>query len=155
MKRNTTLSVSICLLLLSGLAQAGEAVPFKATFHGYAAGATALPSGLVEVIVPLQGTATHLGKFDERLVHYIDLSTGMFSGYAEWTAANGDTLTTVFEGQLSPTDDPNWLTFEVTHVVVEGTGRFQRAEGAFKGINGFYNRVTGEDFGGYVGTLSY
>ena len=148
--------------LLSGQAHAGPQVPFKATFHGFAGPATPTADpAVVEIVVPLQGTATHLGKFDEVLVHYINLSTWAtagyadFTGYADWTAANGDTFTTEFYGQLYATDDPAWATFEVTHTVVEGTGRFEGATGSFNGINGLFNLVTGEDLGGYVGTFTY
>ena len=81
--------------------------------------------------------------------------SGAFTRHADWTAANGDTFTTVFHGQLYPTDDPALLTFEVTHTVVDGTGRFNGATGSFTGVNGLFNLVTGEDSGGYLGTFSY
>jgi len=162
MKRNTRSASIGFLLLLSGLLQAGPQVPFKATFRGFAGPATPTADpAVVEIVVPLQGTATHLGKFDEVLVHYINLSTWAtagyadFTGYADWTAANGDTFTTEFYGQLYATDDPAWATFEVTHTVVEGTGRFEGATGSFNGVSGRYNLVTGEDSGGYVGTFSH
>jgi len=101
---------------------AGHPVPFKATFHGFAAAPTPTDEpGVVEIVVPLHGQATHLGKFDELLVHRLNLVTGAFTGHAEWTAANGDTFTTVFHGQLHPTTDPAWVTFVVTHTVVAGT----------------------------------
>ena len=115
-------------------AHAGQPVPFKATFHGFAAAATPTDDpDVFEIVVPLQGTATHLGKFDELLVHYINFSTYAFTGRAYWTAANGDTFTTVFEVQLYPTDDPALLTFDVIHTIVEGTGRFNGATGSFNG----------------------
>ena len=156
MKRNTRSASIGFLLLLSGLLQAGPQVPFKATFRGFAGPATPTADPAVyEIVVPLQGTATHLGKFDEVLVHYINFSTLAFTGHAEWTAANGDTFTTVFQGQLYPTDDPALLTFDVTHTVVGGTGRFHGATGSFDGVNGLFNVVTGEDLGGYLGTFSY
>jgi hypothetical protein len=156
MKLNTTLSVSICFLLLSGLSHAGDSVPFKATFHGFAASATPTADpNVFEIVVPLQGTATHLGKFDELLVHQINFLTLAFTGQAHWTAANGDTFTTVFHEQLYPMDDPALLAFEVTHTVVGGTGRFTGATGSFNGVNGLFNQVTGEDLGGYLGTFSY
>jgi hypothetical protein len=156
MKLNTTISISICFLLLTGLAQAGHPVPFKATFHGFAGPATPTADPAVfEIVVPLHGTATHLGKFDELLVHYIDFATFAFTGHAYWTAANGDTFTTDFHGQLYLTDDPALLSFDVTHTVVGGTGRFKGATGSFNGVNGLFNLVTGEDLGGYLGTFSY
>jgi hypothetical protein len=156
MKTITLVSTSTCLLLLSALAQAGSPVPFKATFHGFAEPAT--PTGdpaVVEFVIPLQGTGTHIGNFKERLVHHLNLSTGAFTGHADWTAANGDTFTTVFQGQLFPTDDPDVVSFEVTHTVVAGTGRFKGMTGTFKGVNGLFNLVTGEDQGGYRGNISY
>src|SRR5262249_30611177 len=119
---------SICLLP-SGLSQAGGERPFKATFHGVANASTESgdPDFPTEIVVPLQGQATHLGKFDERLVHHINLvgqpndpgypDWGKFHGFAEWTAADGSTFTTDFEGQLYTTDDPDVLTFEVTHTI--------------------------------------
>jgi len=135
---------------------AGHPVPFKATFHGFAAAPTPTDEpGVVEIVVPLHGQATHLGKFDELLVHRLNLVTGAFTGHAEWTAANGDTFTTVFHGQLNPTTDPAWITFVVTHTVVAGTGRFTGATGTFEGVNGRFNLVTGEDLGGYLGTIWY
>ena len=144
-------------------AQAGHPVPFKAAFHGFAEPATSTEDPYVlEIVVPLQGTATHLGKFDETLVHYVDFSTWVegyadFTGYADWAAANGDTFTTTFDGRLYATDDPARATFTVTHTVVEdtGTGRFEGATGSFIGVDGLFNPVTGEDSGGYVGTFSY
>ena len=144
------------LILTSNSISAGPPVPFKATFHGFAQAPTPTDDlDVVEIIVPLRGVATHLGKFDELLVHHLNLMTGAFTGHAEWTAANGDTLTTVFAGQLHPTRDPALVTFDVTHTVVGGTGRFSWATGNFIGVNGLFNLVTGEDLGGYLGTISY
>jgi hypothetical protein len=147
---------AMLLFQTSITSQGGDSVPFKATFHGFAAAATPTDDpDVFEIVVPLQGTATHLGKFDELLVHQINFSTLAFTGQAYWTAANGDTFTTVFEGQLYPTDDPALLTFDVTHTVVGGTGRFNGATGSFNGVNGLFNLDTGEDLGGYLGTFSY
>ena len=52
-------------------------------------------------------------------------------------------------------DDPALVTFDVTHTVVGGTGRFKGATGSFNGVNGLFNLFTGEDLGGYLGTFSY
>jgi hypothetical protein len=144
------------IMALSGMSQARSPIPFKATFHGFAEPATPTDDpDLVEIVVPLHGTGSHLGNFDEHLVHHLNLVTGAFTGHADWTAANGDTFTTVFQGQLYPTDDPSLVTFEVTHTVVAGTGRFKGMTGTFKGVNGLFNLVTGEDQGGYLGSISY
>jgi hypothetical protein len=151
-------AIAITLPFLSSitLAQAGQGIPFKATFHGFAGPATPTADpDVVEIVVPLHGTGTHLGQFDERLVHLLNFATGAFTGHADWTAANGDRFTTVFQGQLFPTDDPEVVSFEVTHTVVAGTGRFKGMTGTFKGVDGLFNLVTGEDQGGYLGTISY
>jgi len=154
-KLNAIVSACTCVLLLSGPSQAGSQVPFKARFHGFAEPATPTDDpGVVQIVVPLHGVGTHLGQFDEHLVHFLNVNTGAFNGYAEWTAANGDTFTTVFQGQLHPTNDPNLVSFEVTHTIVEGTGRFSNATGSFKGVDGLFNLATGEDQGGYLGTIS-
>ena len=150
------IAITLLFQLSMSRAHAGHPVPFKATFHGFAEAATPTDDpDVFQIVVPLQGTATHLGKFDELLVHYINFSTYAFTGQAYWTAANGDTFTTVFEGQLYPTDDPALLTFDVTHTIVGGTGRFKEATGSFNGVNGLFNLATGEDLGGYLGTISY
>ena len=157
MKLNVIISACISFLLLSSVpSQAGAQVPFKASFHGFAEPATPTDDpDVVEIVVPLRGVGTHLGKFDERLVHLLNVATGAFTGFAEWTAADGATFTTVFHGQLFPTNDPNVVGFNVTHTIVEGTGRFRGATGVFIGVNGRFNMVTGEDQGGYIGTISF
>jgi hypothetical protein len=154
-KLNLIVSACICLLLLSGSSRAGSEVPFKARVHGFAEPAKPTEDpNIFEIVVPLHGVGTHLGEFDERLVHFLNFETGAFTGYAEWTVANGDTFTTVFHGQIFPTDDPDVDSFEVTHTIVGGTGRFSKLTGTFNGVNGLFNLVTGEDRAGYLGTIS-
>ena len=148
--------LSICLPLLVGLSQAGIARPFSGVFHGFAEAPTPTDvPGTVEIVVPLAGTATHLGKYEMRLVHYLNVNTFAFTGYTEWTSANGEHLYTTFVGQAYPTDDPAWVTFDVTHTITGGTGSFAGATGTFQGVNGHFNLVTGEDIGGYIGIISY
>jgi hypothetical protein len=155
-KLNAIVSAGTCILVLAGSTQAGSDVPFKARFHGFAEPPVPTDEqNVFEIVVPLHGVGTHLGQFDERLVHHLNFNTGAFTGYADWTAANGDTFKTVFSGQLYPTDDPDVVSFQVTHTIVEGTGRFSNATGSFKGVDGLFNTVTGEDQGGYLGTISY
>jgi hypothetical protein len=136
---------SLCLLLLSGLSQAGDKRPFKATVHGFA---DPWPTDNDPVVVEVQGNGTHLGNFDEVLYHHLE--GGDFWGNAVFTAANGDQLYTEFSGFFtSLPDGEGWITFEVTHEVVGGTGRFRGATGSFDGVNGRFNFNTGEDEAGY------
>jgi hypothetical protein len=144
---------SICLLLLSGLSQAGDKHPrpFKATVHG---GITGTSEDGSIVYVQVKGEGTHLGKFVEELTHYVNWLDLSFTGTAKFTAANGDTFYTDFSGQLTPISS-EWATFTVTHTVVGGTGRFEGASGSFDGNHGLVNLVTGEDMGDYEGTIAY
>jgi hypothetical protein len=150
-----TLSALLCVLLSAAVCGAGERVPFKASFHGFAMPpAPTNTPGVFEIVVPLSGQATHLGRFDEMLVHFLDFDTLAFTGFAEFTAANGDTFRTEFSGQAYPTDDRDWVTFDVTHTIVGGTGRFAGATGTLYGVDGRFNLATGEDVGGYTGTIT-
>ena len=107
------------------------------------------------VRVEVDGNGTHLGKFDEVLHHDIH-EDGTFSGTAVFTAANGDQFYTEFGGTFtSGPDGEGWVTFEVTHAITGGTGRFEGATGSFDGVDGRFNLGTGEDMGGYDGTISY
>jgi hypothetical protein len=146
----------LTLLLLSLPAVADAQVPFKANVHGFTVSQMPDPTDptLLIIVVDLKGTGTHLGRFDEHLTHFFNPTTLAFTGFAVFTAANGDTFTTHFFGQGYTTDDPDWITFAVTHTIVEGTGRFKGASGSFVGVGGRYNLVTGEDMAGYVGTIS-
>jgi len=148
--------LSLGLAVLANQSQAGENKPFFGAFHGYAEAPTDTSDPEVkQIVVPLTGVATELGRFDELLVHYLNVNTLAFTGYTEWTAANGDKLYTTFAGQAYPTADFPWLTFDVTHIITGGTGRFAQATGTFIGVNGRFNLATGEDLGGYVGTISF
>ena len=82
MKLNKILSVLICSLLLSRLAQTEDAVRrFAATFRGFAPPASPTDDpDVVELVVPLHGRGTPIGKFDELLVHYLNVVTGAFTG---------------------------------------------------------------------------
>jgi hypothetical protein len=151
----------VALLVAVGLCtpvRAGDRVPFKATFHGFA-DLDYQPTGeenVFEIFVPLEGHGTHLGRYHIDLTHFLNVATGAFTGFAVFTAANGDTFTTNFSGQAYFPSDPNdpWATFDVHHTIVEGTGRFAECTGEFDGVNGRYNLVTGEDIGGYEGWIS-
>ena len=150
------LGALLCVLLSAAVCGAGEQVPFKARFQGYAVlpGTPTDTPGVVIIDASVSGQATHLGRFDERLTHYVDFNTLTFAGFAEFTAADGSTFRTQVVGQAYPTDDPDWVTFDVTHTIVGGTGRFAGATGTLYGVDGRFNLATGEDVGGYVGTIS-
>jgi hypothetical protein len=145
------------LLLFTAVpGMADDQVPFKASLHGFAVSdiPTADNPAIHVIGVELDRNATHLGRFHDDLTHLFNVETLAFTGFSTLTAANGDTFSTVFFGQGFLTDDPEWITFEVTHVIVGGTGRFTGASGTFVGVGGLFNLVTGEDIAGYLGTIS-
>ena len=48
------------------------------------------------------------GYFTAEGCHELDPTTGIFVGSTTWTTANGDTLNITFEGQVFPSDDPDF-----------------------------------------------
>jgi hypothetical protein len=73
-----------------------------------------------------EGEATHLGHFRLSGQVVIDVTTGLATGDFTLTAANGNTLSLVFEG----------YTIDATHgignfMIIGGTGRFYGATGGY------------------------
>jgi hypothetical protein len=107
---------------LSGLASAGDAVPFQGVAAAVLTGAETDDDG-THLSASATGQATHLGQFTrtENLVLYAD---GSFVGTLTFIAANGDELDADFVGQFtSPT------TAVATYTFTGGTGRFADASG--------------------------
>ncbi len=153
------LALGCAALCLNAPLRAGDQVPFEASLHGFAVSNTPEPPECADcpihtIGVELDGHATILGRFHDDLLHHLNLQTLAFTGTSTLTTANGDSISTEFHGQLYPTDDPEWLTFDVFHTIIGGTGRFVGASGSFVGVAGRFNLVTGEDIAGYVGTIS-
>jgi hypothetical protein len=126
------LAVVGIVFLRPGLALAGGQIPLKGEFEG--------------VGNDFAGRMTHLGRF-----------TGVFdptTASAEWTAANGDTVTNqttsfVFVEQLGPT----LFRYEQTLVITGGTGRFAGATGSAT-VTGVYDLGTLAYDGQLEGTMS-
>jgi len=116
-------------------------VPFKGSGNWQAvAFAPDFENMEIEITVKLEGTATHLGRFEAVWTtrHTFDLVTGLPGEYLShttiYTAANGD--------ELQDEGDPekgtehfmyeDGLSFFMTGVhLVEGTGRFENTEGLY------------------------
>ena len=133
MKRHSSAaSLVLALLAVLGLAgpvAAGEQVPFKGSFAGVAIQSGVPP--IVSVEVDATGNATHLGQFTLAIPHHVDLSTRprtSFGSY-QFVAANGDTLSASFTGQVNPI--PGGLAAVATATITGGTGRFAGATGGF------------------------
>ena len=130
------------------------AVPFKGRLEGTYAGSGEPP--LVSVHVEAQGNATDLGRFtlDSRhVVNFVDF-TG--AGTAEFTAADGDKLTTNLTGVATPQDTPGVFFIVETLTVTGGTGRFAGATGQFvvERLSFPSGPANGTTSGSFEGTLS-
>lgn len=77
----------------------------------------------------VSGIATQLGQFSGHLFERVDIFTGTYTGAAVFTTVNGDTISTEYEGQVTPPDEDGRVFFSEHHVVVAGTGRFATATG--------------------------
>jgi hypothetical protein len=77
------------------------------------------------------GQATHLGQFTYTYTFVVDLLTGIGVGSAEFTAANGDALSTTVIGLGLPTGEPGVFHVVEQETIVGGTGRFADATGSF------------------------
>jgi len=94
-------------------------------------------SGTMEVV----GTATHLGKFVSRADWTLN-SDGTLHVWAEFRAANGDTLKAEFKEWVSPWGDAT---------ITGGTGRFANASGSYgAGFSGDNQEIFTAE-----GTISY
>src|SRR3954465_10473153 len=94
------------VILLSAVAlraAAADAVPFKATWSGTTTVVDASTFPIVNVVAEGGGQGTQLGRFTMVSPHGNNVFTFELWGDQNFTAANGDTLTATFSGQLTPT----------------------------------------------------
>jgi hypothetical protein len=83
------------------------------------------------------GNATLLGRYTEHTVFTeVNLITTVGIGTAVYTAANGDTLSTVIAASSGPGESGVWVVTE-HHTIVGGTGRFDGATGGFTVVRQF------------------
>lgn len=117
-------------------AQAAELVPFRATFALTAVGSPCPPSFCIQLSG--EGNATHLGRIEvskntiSTLTGRTCANGGRESQYVATfvlTAANGDTLT-LSGGGISCDAGPGGITASGSHIVTDGTGRFEGATGS-------------------------
>lgn len=98
------------------------------------------------------GEATHLGEFTVARQAVVDIPTDVATGFAQFTAANGDRVLTQFVGQSDPTGDPDVLLISEMYTITGGTGRFAGAKGSFS-VERSFNLVTGATAGSFDGTI--
>jgi hypothetical protein len=137
MKRHSSAaSLVLALLAVLGLAgpvAAGEQVPFEGRFSGVAtvSGGPTILIGNVNAT----GNATQLGSFTLQIPHLVNRGTDPFpfpwssTGFYQFVAANGDTVSASFTGQVNPI--PGGLADVEIATITGGTGRFAGATGGF------------------------
>lgn len=86
-----------------------------------------------QTISHMAGYVTHLGWADYYSTHCTNLSTlALEGGEATLVAANGDKIWLEYSANvIPPVVVPGTVVYEVTNVVVGGTGRFENASGEF------------------------
>ena len=113
---------------------AADFVPFKATWTGVTVSADPTGFPVVAVVSAGTGQGTHLGCYTMVTPHTSNVFTFELEGDHIFTAANGDTLTAHFAGQLTPTivdGVPVSVSGVVPCVITGGTGRFAGATGHY------------------------
>jgi len=122
--------VLICLVLTPLATWGGTHVPFKASLSLVAAPAAtnSCPSGTFLLQISGGGHATQMGAITDSQSHCQNPLTGAFTGgQYTFTAANGDTISGTYGGQLIPAG--NAFTIQGQFTITGGTGRFTGATG--------------------------
>jgi hypothetical protein len=100
------------------------------------------------------GISSHLGRFTGEGAHLLDPLTGMFEGYAIYTAADGAELWVEYAGGITGIDvtQPFPFEFAAQIEIVGGSGRLQKASGGGV-MTGAFTGVPGELYFFIEGTL--
>ncbi|MGH6802402.1 MAG: hypothetical protein ACREC3_03425 [Methyloceanibacter sp.] len=133
-------------------AAAKQRVPFMGALQGNDVD-TFLSPTTVLVATTGTGIATHLGQFSFTQESTVDFTTGTATGFAHWTAANGDSIDTTLAGSGEPTDAPDVLRITDIHTITGGTGRFAGAQGSFT-VERLASVVTFLTSGSFHGTIT-
>lgn len=131
----------------------GEQVPFKGTLTGQVVGVTPVDDSHLLFDVLLSGNATQLGKFTGEGQVIQNTEDGSYVGSYTWRAANGDTVSGTFVGQLIPTQTPGVFDNIETTLVTGGTGRFSGGVGSTT-AGGQLDMTTGSFLFPFEGTIS-
>lgn len=139
-------------------AVASDQVPFKGTVSGQIPEDMGPPvpgSGacVFNFFVSNVGNATQLGHFTGTSNFIPNVCDGSYTGTFNWIAANGDTITGPFFGQLIPTATPGLFDNTETAIITGGTGRFSGASGMLT-LSGQVNFVTHSFVLPWQGTIS-
>ena len=118
MKTSSLLAAISLIAVLATSAVASEQVPFRGSLAAVQSGEVI--GGFLIVEGSGTGRATELGRFAVTFHEEVDLSTGIGTGTFTFVAANGDTLSSSFIGNATPTPDPNILLLEEVDTITAG-----------------------------------
>jgi hypothetical protein len=158
------LGAALCLAFAAPVAAADPVRPFGGhdrVVDTFIAPTTCPEGALWRYAATGTGVFLHLGKSAVEVTHctFVDFAsgTGTFGpGTITMTAANGDELHLVHSGTFSLVMTPEGLTsaFDMTWVVVGGTGRFAGAAGSGT-THGWSLLSTGITAATYAGEIAY
>ena len=127
------------LVFISTASLASHSVPFQGNGTGHDVAVIPQADG-IHISADVEGQATQLGQFNERLEYVLAYDLVHFSGTGLFTAANGDELYVSFSGAIPGFSSGNFPTpYSSSFVITGGTGRFQNTSGG--GV------ISGQDFG--------
>jgi hypothetical protein len=118
-------------------ASARDQVPFNGTVSGYVETSEPVSECVVHGHASNFGNATQVGAFTGSGELYQDFCEDppniTYTGTFHWFAANGDELSGIFGGYLSPTETPGVYENHQSVDLTAGTGRFTSATGHWGG----------------------
>jgi hypothetical protein len=141
-------TVSLAIVAVSAVA---AETPFKGTVNAVETGETVFPIRTINR--EGGGTATYLGKYTEHVTAQINVLTMHGTGFATFTAANGDTLSASVDGQATRTG-PTTLSIVEVYTITGGTGRFADATGTFT-LESTVDQTTGVSSGTFSGAIDH
>ena len=114
---------------------------------------TGCPAGLAPLRTDTSGTGTLIGAYSFETQECFNNTTLTFSGSFTIAAANGDTLSGAYAGNITGFLDDVTAAYVFTATVTGGTGRFAGATGTLSGA-GQANLATFQESRTFSGTIS-
>ena len=152
MKTISSLAAVFVIAFFASPAVASEQVPLNGSFAAIeideVQGTTLFVNGSGT------GNATLLGRYTVTFEAEVNLLTLMGVGTMTFVAANGDSFSTDFNGQATPTSDPNIFLVVELETIGDCSGRFADAAGSFR-LERVVDLTTGLSSGSFNGTISH
>jgi hypothetical protein len=162
--RNLRILIATCAIVAAPFITAtgaqAEERPFRGWIDGtYIASPTENPA-IFSSEARADGRATHVGAFTKVTSDIVNVVTGWVEGSFTITTADGELLTGIYSGFLTPGAVPGTFSWLLDAAFTGGTGRFSNATGQFVFIaEGQYVFIDGKIHGDYTetfeGTIDY